>query len=120
MFNQITCSGPKDLRFNEQLLLAALKMFVREKETHTQKESRDPKIQTQTMFIFHRIYSLNTYNVINKAQTACSLIQCKERVYNLSDAKSARRLLVLKYTSGGSHKGPVLKILNQMVRGYES
>lgn len=40
MFNQITCSGLKDLRFNEQLLLAALKMFVRERDAHTERERR--------------------------------------------------------------------------------
>lgn len=32
MFTEIHCSGLKDSRFNEQLLLAALKMFVRDSE----------------------------------------------------------------------------------------
>lgn len=32
MFTEIHCSGLKDSRFNEQLLLAGLKMFVRDSD----------------------------------------------------------------------------------------
>lgn len=42
MFTEVNCSGLKDSRFNEQLLLAALKMFVR--ETQRKREREDPQI----------------------------------------------------------------------------
>lgn len=48
MFTEINCSGLKDPRFNEQLLLAALKTFVRDGERHREKERerRSPDYET--------------------------------------------------------------------------
>lgn len=41
MFTEVNCSGLKDSRFNEQLLLAALKMFVRETQRERERRSTD-------------------------------------------------------------------------------
>lgn len=84
MFTEVNCSGLKDSRFNEQLLLAALKMFVR--ETQRKREREDPQITQDvceatrvTLFpeimknsFSHNIYSLkiNTNNIINKIHTS--------------------------------------------------
>lgn len=38
MFTEVNCSGLKDSRINEQLLLAVLKMFIRDSERDTEKE----------------------------------------------------------------------------------
>ncbi len=48
--NQINCSGPQNFRFNEQLLLAGLKIFVRETHTHTKRERKtvSPQVTSNT------------------------------------------------------------------------